>query len=149
MRLHHYTPAVPHSYCVGVHNGYGFDRFFARLFSKVAAKTAAKTAARAALRIAKSAGKKALKEVTKQGTKVVKELGKTALEEGSKAAGDFLTQKIIQVKEKALNSGLPESLVHSTANAATGGVQKLQRKLFQNSTLHSIHTLTKQKRNSK
>ena len=127
MRLFHYTPAVPHSYCVGVHNGHGFGSLFARLFSKVAAKTVAKTAAKTALRVAKSAGRRALKEVTKQAPKILKEVGKTALEEGSKIGGEYLKHKLDETREKALNTRLPDSLVHSLAGAAKGGIEKLER----------------------
>ena len=126
MRLHHYAPAVPNSYCVGVHNGHGFGSLFAKLFSKVAAKTVAKTAAKAALRVAKSVGKKALKEVTKQAPKIIKKVGKTAFEEGTKAVGDYALQKLEEVEKKALNTKLPSSLVHSIADAAKGGVRGLQ-----------------------
>ena len=127
MRLFHYTPAVPHTYCVGVHNGHGFGSLFARLFSKVAAKTVAKTAAKTALRVAKSAGRRALKEVTKQAPKILKEVTKTALEEGSKFGGEYLKNKIDETHKKALNTKLPNSLVHSLAGAAKGGIEKLER----------------------
>ena len=84
MRLHHYAPAVPNSYCVGVHNGHGFGSLFAKLFSKVAAKTVAKTAAKAALRVVKTVGKKAVTKTLKEAPKILKKVGKIALDEGSK-----------------------------------------------------------------
>ena len=127
MRLFHYTPTVPHSYCVGVHNGHGFGSLFARLFSKVAAKTVAKTAAKTALRVAKSAGRRALKEVTNQAPKILKEVGKTVLEEGSKIGGQYIKNKIDETAKKALNTPLPTSLVHSVTGAATRGIEKFER----------------------
>ena len=144
MLLHYYTPVVPESYCVGVHNGHGFGSLFARLFSKVAAKTAAKAAIRVAKsagrralrhvtkqapKLIKSAGQKALRQVTRQAPKLVKEAANTALQEGSKAVGSFVNQKIEETKEKVLrNTKLPPPLINSIAKTATGGVTKLQSK---------------------
>ena len=122
MRLHHYTPAVPESYCVGVHNGHGFGSLFAKLFSKVAAKTVAKTAAKAVARVTKVAARKLAKEAPK----LLKKAGKVALEEGTKAAADFAQDKIQVLKKKAINSQIPAGLTHSLANIAEEGVQKLQ-----------------------
>ena len=122
MRLHHYTPAVPESYCVGVHNGHGFGSLFAKLFSKVAAKTVAKTAAKAVARVSKVAARKLAKEAPK----LLKKAGKVALEEGTKAAADFAQDKIQVLKKKAINSQIPAGLTHSLANIAEEGVQKLQ-----------------------
>ena len=122
MRLHHYTPAVPESYCVGVHNGHGFGSLFAKLFSKVAAKTVAKTAAKAVARVSKVAARKLAKEAPK----LLKKAGKVALEEGTKAAANFAQDKIQVLKKKAINSQIPASLTHSLANIAEEGVQKLQ-----------------------
>ena len=126
MRLHHYTPIVPRSYCVGVHNGHGFGSLFAKLFSKVAAKTVAKTAAKAVARVAKSAGKRALKEVTKQAPKLLKKAGKAALEEGTKAAANFAQDKIQAMKKKGLNSTLPPAVTHFVADRAEEGLRKLK-----------------------
>ena len=126
MRLHHYAPAVPNSYCVGIHNGHGFGSLFAKLFSKVAAKTVAKTAAKAVARVAKSAGRKALKVVTKQAPKLLKKAGKVAFEEGTKKIGDYVVQKVDELEHKALNSNVPSPLVHSAADALKGGVKGLQ-----------------------
>ena len=126
MRLHHYTPVVPRSYCVGVHNGHGFGSLFAKLFSKVAAKTVAKTAAKAVARVAKSAGKRALKEVTKQAPKLLKKAGKAALEEGTKAAANFAQDKIQVWKKKGLNSPLPPAVTHFVADRAEEGLRKLK-----------------------
>ena len=122
MRLHHYTPAVPESYCVGVHNGHGFGSLFAKLFSKVAAKTVAKTAAKTIARVSKVAARKLAKEAPK----LLKKAGKVALEEGTKAAADFAQDKIQVLKKKAINSQIPAGLTHSLANIAEEGVQKLQ-----------------------
>ena len=140
MRLHYYTPAVPHSYCVGVHNGHGFGSLFARIFSKVAvrtaakaagvaAKAAAKTAAKTALRVATTTGKKVVKQLAKQGAQVIKETAKGAVKDLTNVAGDFVTQKIAEAQEKALNSNVPAPLVNSLATIATGGVQHLQSKV--------------------
>ena len=126
MRLHHYTPIVPRSYCVGVHNGHGFGSLFAKLFSKVAAKTVAKTAAKAVARVAKNAGRKALKEVTKQAPKLLKKAGKVALEEGTKAAANFAQDKIQVLKKKGLNSTLPPAITHFVADTAEEGLRKLK-----------------------
>ena len=126
MRLHHYTPIVPRSYCVGVHNGHGFGSLFAKLFSKVAAKTVAKTAAKAVARVAKSAGKRALKEVTKQAPKLLKKAGKAVLEEGTKAAANFAQDKIQVWKKKGLNSTLPPAVTHFVADRAEEGLRKLK-----------------------
>ena len=122
MRLHHYTPAVPESYCVGVHNGHGFGSLFAKLFSKVAAKTVAKTAAKTIARVSKVAARKLAKEAPK----LLKKAGKVALEEGTKAAANFAQDKIQVLKKKAINSRIPAGLTHSLANIAEEGVQKLQ-----------------------
>ncbi len=126
MRLHHYTPIVPRSYCVGVHNGHGFGSLFAKLFSKVAAKTVAKTAAKAVARVAKNAGRKALKEVTKQAPNLLKKAGKVALEEGTKAAANFAQDKIQVLKKKGLNSTLPPAITHFVADTAEEGLRKLK-----------------------
>ena len=126
MRLHHYAPAVPNSYCVGVHNGHGFGSLFAKLFSKVAAKTVAKTAAKAALRVAKTVGRKAASQVVKEAPKILKDLGKTVIDESTKFAGKVAIEKVGELQKKALNSKLPPSLVHFAADAAKGGVKELQ-----------------------
>ena len=126
MRLHHYAPAVPNSYCVGVHNGHGFGSLFAKLFSKVAAKTVAKTAAKAALRVAKTVGRKAASQVVKEAPKILKKVGKTVIDEGTNYAGKYVEQKLGELEKKALNTKLPPSLVHSVADAAKGGVKELQ-----------------------
>ena len=124
MRLHYYTPAVPQSYCVGVHNGHGFGSLFARIFSKVAAKTAA----RAAVKVAKVAGRKALKVVTTKGVEVAKKVAKQALEEGAKIGSEFATQKIEQLADKALKAGVSPSVVQSVSTTAKRGVQSAQDK---------------------
>ena len=140
MRLHYYTPAVPQSYCVGVHNGHGFGSLFAKLFSKVAVKTAAKTAAvaaktaakaaaKTALRVGAKAGKKVLKQVVKQGAEVVKDTGKEIVTGLTDAGTQYALGKIAQVQEKGLNSNIPKPLVNSLAAVATGGVQHLQSKV--------------------
>ena len=126
MRLHHYAPAVPNSYCVGIHNGHGFGSLFAKLFSKVAAKTVAKTAAKAALRVAKSAGRKAASQVVKEAPKILKKVAKVAVDEGTNYAGKYVEKKLGELEKKALNTKLPPSLVHSAADAAKGGVKGLQ-----------------------
>ena len=118
MRLHYYTPAVPESYCVGIHNGHGFGSLFARLFSKVAAKTAAK----AAVKVAKVAGRKALKVVTTKGAAVAKKAAKQAYKEAAKGVKTYATEKIADWTEKGLKSKVPDSFVHSVSAAATRGV---------------------------
>lgn len=126
MRLHHYTPAVPESYCVGVHNGHGFGSLFAKLFSKVAAKTIAKTAAKAVGRAATRVVKVAARKAAKEAPKLLKKAGKKVLEEGTKAAANFAQDKIQVLKKKAINSRIPADLTYSLANIAEEGVQKLQ-----------------------
>ncbi len=126
MRLHHYTPAVPESYCVGVHNGHGFGSLFAKLFSKVAAKTVAKTAAKAVGKAATRGLKVVARKAVKEAPKLLKKAGKVALEEGTKAAANFAQDKIQVLKKKAINSQIPAGLTHSLANIAEEGVQKLQ-----------------------
>ena len=157
MILHYYTPAVPHSYCVGVHNGHGFGSLFAKLFSKVAVKSAAKAAGIAAKTAAKAAGaaaktatkavtkaglqlgknvaKKTVKEFAKQGTEVLKETAKGAVHDLTNAGVDFALGKIAQAQEKAINSKVPASFVNSLAAAATGGVQHVRDKVPQVNSL--------------
>ena len=135
MRLHYYAPAVPQSYCVGIHNGHGFGSLFARLFSKVAVKTAAKAAAK----VAKVAGRKALKVATTKGAEVAKKFAKQALEEGVKIGTEFATQKIEQLSEKALKAGIPSSVVQSASATAKSGVQSAQDKT--SVVVQGAHTL--------
>ena len=127
MRLHYYTTAVPNSYCVGVHNGHGFGSLFARLFSKVAARTVAKvaikTAARAAAKVARVAGRKALKFVTTKGADIAKKAAKQAIKQAVETGGNFAAEKIASLTEKALNTKLPEDLVHSISDIAQQGVK--------------------------
>ena len=140
MRLHYYTPAVPQSYCVGVHNGHGFGSLFAKLFSKVAvkaaaktaavaAKTAAKAAAKTALRVGTKAGKKALRQVVKTGAEVAKESLTGAVKDVTNAGTGYLLNRIGQAQEKGLNSKIPTPLVNKLATVARGGVQQLQDKV--------------------
>ena len=68
-----------------------------------------------------------MKEVTKQAPKILKEVGKTALEEGSKIGGQYIKNKIDETAEKALNTPLPTSVVHSLTGAATRGIEKFER----------------------
>ena len=135
MILHHYAPAVPESYCVGIHNGHGIGSVFARLFSKVAAKTAAKAAATAAKTAGKKLvkiattkgmqlGKKALNTVAKEGVKAVREYGPKALSKAGKVASEFATQKIDSVSDGAIKRGVPAGVVHSLSNAAKTGLNK-------------------------
>ena len=93
---------------------------------KVAAKTVAKTAAKAAIRVVKTVGKKAASKVVKEASKLLKKLGKVALEVGTKEIGDYAEKKVDELKQKALNSNVPSSLVHSAADALKGGVKGLQ-----------------------
>ena len=147
MRLHYYTPAVPESYCVGVHNGHGFGSLFARLFSKVAAKTtsiaakiAAKTATKAATKIAKTAGRKALKVLTTKGADLAKKVAKEAIATAAEVGGQYALQKINSATESALKTQLPPELVHSIADVAKKGLQTVGSKA-RNVATHSAHTL--------
>ena len=124
MRLHYYTPAVPQSYCVGVHNGHGLGSLFARLFSKIAASTASK----AALQVAKQAGREAMKVATTRGSELAKHAAKQAVVKAAEAGGEFASQKIKNMTERALKTSLPKELVHSIDAAAKEGVQAAVKK---------------------
>ena len=137
MRLHYYAPAVPESYCVGIHNGHGLGSVFARLFSKIAAKTAAKAAARVArtagqkalkVAVTKGAqiGKQALKVAKDQGAKAIKEYGKEAITRAGEAAADFALEKINSTSEKAISKGLPPKAIHSLRDTFERGVRSAQ-----------------------
>lgn len=154
MILHYYAPAVPESYCVGIHNGHGIGSVFARLFSKVAAKTAAK----AATTVAKTAGKKlvkvattkgmqlgkkALNTVAKEGVKAVKEYGPKVLTKAGKVASEFATQKIDSVSDEAIKRGVPAEVVHSFSNAAKTGLNKTGNKVV-SAVTNEVNTLLNQ-----
>ena len=137
MILHYYAPAVPESYCVGIHNGHGLGSVFARLFSKIAAKTAAKAAARVAkvagqkaLKVAATRGaqlgKKVLNVAKNQGVKVIKEYGKEAISKAGEAAADYALEKINSTSEKAINKGLPPQAIHSIRDTLERGVKSAQ-----------------------
>ena len=137
MILHYYAPAVPESYCLGIHNGHGLGSVFARLFSKIAAKTAAKAAARVAkaagkkvLRVAVTKGaqlgKKALNVAKNQGVKVIKEYGKEAISKAGEVAADYALEKINSTSEKAINKGLPSDTIHSIKGTLERGVRSAQ-----------------------
>ena len=137
MILHYYAPAVPESYCVGIHNGHGLGSVFARLFSKIAAKTAAKAAARVAkvagqkaLKVAATRGaqlgKKVLNVAKNQGVKVIKEYGKEAINKAGEAAADYALEKINSTSEKAINKGLPPQAIHSIRDTLERGVKSAQ-----------------------
>lgn len=154
MILHYYAPAVPESYCVGIHNGHGIGSVFARLFSKVAAKTAAK----AATTVAKTAGKKlvkvattkgmqlgkkALNTVAKEGVKAVREYGPKALTKAGKAVSKFAIQKIDSASDEAIKRGVPAEVVHSFSNAAKTGLNKTGNKVVRAVT-NEVNTLLNQ-----
>ena len=137
MILHYYAPAVPESYCVGIHNGHGLGSVFARLFSKIAAKTAAEAAARVAKAAGQKAlkvavtrgaqlGKKALNVAKNQGVKVIKEYGKEAISKAGEAAADYALEKINSTSEKAINKGLPPEAIHSIKDTLERGVKSAQ-----------------------
>ena len=170
MILHYYAPAVPESYCVGIHNGHGLGSVFARLFSKIAAKTAAKAAARVAKAAGQKAlkvavtrgaqlGKKALNVVKNQGVKVIKEYGKEAISKAGEAAADYALEKINSTSEKAINKGLPPQAIHSIKDTLERGVKSAQTdvtnaaltfwltKLVAQHTKQVIDTLTRKLKN--